>query len=85
MLHARNREKAVEVVHGHVGVRFGEVAYRLVIMDGVAHANQLVRPPYIVNHLPIVRWPRVRSEVRVDGLVRTREGEFLRGSALVGV
>lgn len=70
MVHAGHGEEAVEVIHGERGVRARERVHRLVVVQAVPGADQLVRPADVVQHLPVVRRVCERSQVRGDRLPR---------------
>ena len=68
VLHAANWEKAVVVVDVHIGVLRHEPMHGLVIVQRVARAYELVRPPDVVDKLSVVRCSGETCNVRSDRL-----------------
>lgn len=73
MVHTRDDEEAVEVVDVHLRVRLRELVDGLVIVDGIAGADELVCPADVLDELPVVLWSRECRQIWVDRLIWSHE------------
>ena len=69
MLHTRNGEETIEVVNVEFRMLRHERVYRLIVMERIAWADELVSPTNVVDHFAIVGLSRESSEIWVDGLL----------------
>lgn len=68
MRHTRHRKQTVRIIDVQVGIGLHERMNGLIEMYRIAYADELVRPPNILQDLSLARRTNERSQIRIDHL-----------------